>query len=76
MACYGGGGGGFQRIPFDTKEFWDVFNEAKKNIRSLLLSSKTGASTVEILNDYTTFINKPLHKTKSSIASIVIEMDK
>ena len=60
MAVYGGGGGGFKIIPFDTKEFWDVYNEAKKNIRSLLLSSKTGSSTIDILNDYTTYINKPL----------------
>ena len=60
MAVYGGGGGGFKIIPFDTKEFWDVYNEAQKNIRSLLLSSKTGSSTIDILNDYTTYINKPL----------------
>ena len=57
------GGGAFGNVPVlrrDTEAYWKLFEEAKKNVRALLLSSKTGASTVDIYKDYESFTNKPL----------------
>ena len=69
--CGGGGGGGDfggsggfgqgRWLGIQNEEEWQkTFQEVKKNVRSLLISTKTGLSTVEILRDYTNFINKPL----------------
>jgi hypothetical protein len=38
--------------------WWSLFNEARKNVRSLLLSTKTGLTTIDIMRDYGSFICK------------------